>query len=316
MSTIARARSVLPDPVLTASGCAAAGRELDPFVDLAAIGAVVTKSDHAQAAVGSPDAPDGRDSERDAQLDRPAGPRRRRVPRERPRLAARARCTRRGVHRGQHHRRVHQARAAAAPRRRHDRDRGEHLLPQRGEPRRRCSRATRRPLPRSSQQCAATARPACRCSPSSPPMSQTSSRWPGRCVSAGADGLSLINTLLGMVIDAGHHATGARRRDRRPVRPGDPAGRRPLRVAGARGDARGADPRHGRHPHGTRRAGVRPRRRLGRVGRHRDLQRPGRVARVSARARVRRSPTAGSTGSPTPSVTPTGRPTSSPGRVR
>ena len=34
----------LPDPVLTASGCAAAGRELAPFVDLRAIGAVVTKS--------------------------------------------------------------------------------------------------------------------------------------------------------------------------------------------------------------------------------------------------------------------------------
>jgi dihydroorotate dehydrogenase (NAD+) catalytic subunit len=34
----------LPDPVLTASGCAAAGRELAPFVDLAAIGGVVTKS--------------------------------------------------------------------------------------------------------------------------------------------------------------------------------------------------------------------------------------------------------------------------------
>ena len=37
----------LPDPVLTASGCAAAGRELDPFFDLTAIGAVVTKCDHA-----------------------------------------------------------------------------------------------------------------------------------------------------------------------------------------------------------------------------------------------------------------------------
>ncbi|HTY73266.1 MAG TPA: dihydroorotate dehydrogenase [Actinomycetes bacterium] len=35
---------LLPDPVLTASGCAAAGRELEPFVDLTAIGAVVTKS--------------------------------------------------------------------------------------------------------------------------------------------------------------------------------------------------------------------------------------------------------------------------------
>jgi len=34
----------LPSPVLTASGCAAAGRELDQFVDVAALGAVVTKS--------------------------------------------------------------------------------------------------------------------------------------------------------------------------------------------------------------------------------------------------------------------------------
>lgn len=34
----------LPDPVLTASGCSAAGRELAPFVDLSRIGAVVTKS--------------------------------------------------------------------------------------------------------------------------------------------------------------------------------------------------------------------------------------------------------------------------------
>jgi dihydroorotate dehydrogenase (NAD+) catalytic subunit len=34
----------LPDPVLTASGCAASGRELEPYLDLRAIGAVVTKS--------------------------------------------------------------------------------------------------------------------------------------------------------------------------------------------------------------------------------------------------------------------------------
>ncbi|MFA7265261.1 MAG: dihydroorotate dehydrogenase [Candidatus Nanopelagicales bacterium] len=34
----------LPSPVLTASGCAAAGRELDKFFDVTAIGAVVTKS--------------------------------------------------------------------------------------------------------------------------------------------------------------------------------------------------------------------------------------------------------------------------------
>lgn len=34
----------MPSPVLTASGCAAAGRELDQFFDITAIGAVVTKS--------------------------------------------------------------------------------------------------------------------------------------------------------------------------------------------------------------------------------------------------------------------------------
>ncbi len=34
----------LPHPVLTASGCAAAGRELDQYLDVAAIGGVVTKS--------------------------------------------------------------------------------------------------------------------------------------------------------------------------------------------------------------------------------------------------------------------------------
>src|SRR5439155_8960187 len=34
----------LPNPVLTASGCAAAGRELDQFFDIAQLGGVVTKS--------------------------------------------------------------------------------------------------------------------------------------------------------------------------------------------------------------------------------------------------------------------------------
>lgn len=34
----------LPSPVLTASGCAAAGRELDRFVDITELGAIVTKS--------------------------------------------------------------------------------------------------------------------------------------------------------------------------------------------------------------------------------------------------------------------------------
>ena len=34
----------MPNPVMTASGCAAAGRELDQFFDVAQLGAVVTKS--------------------------------------------------------------------------------------------------------------------------------------------------------------------------------------------------------------------------------------------------------------------------------
>ena len=47
-------RMELPDPVLTASGCAAAGRELAPFLDLTAIGAVVTKSIMLNARSGRP----------------------------------------------------------------------------------------------------------------------------------------------------------------------------------------------------------------------------------------------------------------------
>ena len=38
------ASAAIPSPVLTASGCSAFGRELEPFLDLTAIGAVVTKS--------------------------------------------------------------------------------------------------------------------------------------------------------------------------------------------------------------------------------------------------------------------------------
>lgn len=47
-------RLALPTPVLTASGCAAAGRELSAFVDLREIGGVVTKSIMAQPRSGRP----------------------------------------------------------------------------------------------------------------------------------------------------------------------------------------------------------------------------------------------------------------------
>ena len=45
---------LVPDPVFTASGCAAAGRELAPYNDLAAIGGVVTKSIQLQPRSGRP----------------------------------------------------------------------------------------------------------------------------------------------------------------------------------------------------------------------------------------------------------------------
>jgi dihydroorotate dehydrogenase (NAD+) catalytic subunit len=44
----------LPAPVLTASGCSAAGREIDQFFDITAIGAVVTKSIMMKARSGRP----------------------------------------------------------------------------------------------------------------------------------------------------------------------------------------------------------------------------------------------------------------------
>jgi len=47
-------RLEVPDPVFTASGCAAAGRELAPFNDLAAIGGVVTKSIQMEPRSGRP----------------------------------------------------------------------------------------------------------------------------------------------------------------------------------------------------------------------------------------------------------------------
>ena len=48
------AGAVLPNPVLTASGCAAAGRELDAFFDVTALGAVVTKSIRLEPRAGRP----------------------------------------------------------------------------------------------------------------------------------------------------------------------------------------------------------------------------------------------------------------------
>jgi dihydroorotate dehydrogenase (NAD+) catalytic subunit len=46
--------ATLPSPVLTASGCSSFGRELEPFVDLTALGAVVTKSVQLRPRSGRP----------------------------------------------------------------------------------------------------------------------------------------------------------------------------------------------------------------------------------------------------------------------
>jgi dihydroorotate dehydrogenase (NAD+) catalytic subunit len=44
----------LPNPVMTASGCAVAGRELEPFLDVATLGAVVTRSITLDPHAGAP----------------------------------------------------------------------------------------------------------------------------------------------------------------------------------------------------------------------------------------------------------------------
>jgi dihydroorotate dehydrogenase (NAD+) catalytic subunit len=54
MSTELAPDLVLPSPVLTASGCAAAGRELDQFFDITKIGGIVTKSVMMQPRSGRP----------------------------------------------------------------------------------------------------------------------------------------------------------------------------------------------------------------------------------------------------------------------
>ena len=51
----------LPNPVMTASGTAGHGAELAPYLDLAALGAVVVKSLHAEPVAGQPAAAGARD---------------------------------------------------------------------------------------------------------------------------------------------------------------------------------------------------------------------------------------------------------------
>ena len=202
MTHLARRPRAAVDPVLTASGCAAAGRELDQFFDITTIGAVVTKWIMLNAALGPADPAHGRDAERHAQLDRPAGPGHRRVPRQGPRVAASARRARRRLDRRRLRRRVHPPRARScgtSPTSRPSRSTSPAPTSRTAA---RCSRATR--------DSAAEVITAVRrnTQPGDPGARQALARRHrhrrrsrGRCVDAGADGLSMINTLLGMVID-------------------------------------------------------------------------------------------------------------------
>ena len=200
--SVTLAASTLPNPLMTASGCAANGKELHRFFDVSSW-ARSSRSRSWPPAVRARHAADGRDPVRDAQLDRAAGPGDRRVPRERPALAA--------VGRG--------------PGPRVDRRRAARSSPTSPRPggsaglrrvvgvevniscpnvanRGRSSPATRWPRPRSSRSSASS------CPADIPVLRQAQSRRhrhrrrsPAACVKAGADGLTLINTLLGMVID-------------------------------------------------------------------------------------------------------------------
>ena len=238
----------LANPVMTASGCAAAGRELAPFFDVAALGAVVTKSILRDAAVRAADAADGRDAVRDAQLDRPAGPGDRRVPAPTtcPGCATTARprsCRSRATTPTSSP--SWPGRLAGEPGRRGGR--GEHLLPQRRQPRAWCSPAT----PVSAAQVVGGVvgggrRAGCPCWPSSRRTSPTSSPIARACLTAGADGLSMINTVLGMVIDTDTLRPALAGITGGLSGPGDPPGRRPVRLAGARRDAGGAAARRRR----------------------------------------------------------------------
>ena len=92
---------------------------------------------------------------------------------------------------------------------------------------------------------------------------------------AGADGLSLVNTMRGLALDPRHVAPTARQRCGRLLGPGPeadrPRGRLRLREGG-----RAAHRRHGRRPDRARRARVRRGRRRGGCSGHRALRRPRR----------------------------------------
>ena len=275
----------LPNPVLTASGCSAAGRELHQFFDVVDARRRRHEVDHVAAAVGTADAAHGRDAERHAQLDRAAGPGHRVVHRQRPGLARRTRRAHGRLDRRIAHRRVRRAGAPAGrPPGRVD-DRGQHLVPERREPRPgvrlrrdRLVARDRRGAPRGRPGPAGVRQALARRHRHHPDRARLRRRRRRRFLAhqhPARDG------------DRHRHdASRARWRDRRAERPGDPSGRGAVRLAGAQCLAAPADSRHGRHPHRARRAAVRPRRRCRGLGRHGGVRRSVRARPGARRTRA------------------------------
>ena len=190
----------LPNPVLTASGCAAAGRELDQFFDVSELGAVVTKSIMMRPRSGRPtprmaETPSGMLNSIGLQgpgIDSF-------IENDLAWLAERGRA-RSWFDRRRTHRRVRRAgRARRRPSGGVD-DRGQHLLPERREPRPGVRLRRRRVL--AGDQCGpARGRDRVPIFAKLSPDVTDITVIARACADAGADGVSLINTLLGMVID-------------------------------------------------------------------------------------------------------------------
>ena len=226
-------RVEIPGPVLTASGCSAFGQELEPFVDLTALGAVVTKSVQLRPRSGRPtprmaETPSGMLNSIGLQGPGIDGL----LAEDLPWLAergARAFVSIAGT-------RVEDfaelaERLRGVPGR--ARPRGQHQLPERGEPRRGVRLRSGRRLRRHRRRARRRRPRAADLRQAQPRRHRHRLGRPRgrrrRCRRAVDDQHAAR---------AGHrprhHAPGARRGDRRPVRAGDPAGGAALRLAGAR----------------------------------------------------------------------------------
>ena len=123
------------NPVFTASGCAAAGQELDAFTDVTTLGGVVTKSVMRLPRAGRPTPRMAETASGMLNSIGLQGPGHRRLPRPGPAVAARAGRAAGRVDRRQLRAGVHRAGAGAAGRRRRGAHRGQHQLPERRGPR-------------------------------------------------------------------------------------------------------------------------------------------------------------------------------------